>query len=153
MKRTKALLLSLLLLISLLFGGCSDSITAQNEDIDNLNQSAIVSEIEENEEGQAEESSQNDENNEENNEDGQDVTTDSEVNNQSSAKLNQQTQPTPQMQKVFNVLDIPAYTSNAYVAINSNTPFTVDEYTTKSFERYSSLDSLGRCGVVFANVG
>ena len=26
------------------------------------------------------------------------------------------------------------------------------DYTTKSFENYSELDSLGRCGVAYANV-
>ena len=42
----------------------------------------------------------------------------------------------------------------AFVSINENTPFfTEDEITDKSFESYSELDSLGRCGVAFASVG
>ena len=41
-----------------------------------------------------------------------------------------------------------------YITLNNNIPeFTKKDYTTKSFETYSELDSLGRCGVAFANVG
>lgn len=50
--------------------------------------------------------------------------------------------------------NIPAYSGNSYVAINGNVPsFSDSDLTTTSFERYSDLDSLGRCGVAFANVG
>ena len=43
---------------------------------------------------------------------------------------------------------------NAYVIINDGVPFfTDDEITTKSFETYGELDSLGRCTVCFACVG
>lgn len=50
--------------------------------------------------------------------------------------------------------DIPEYTDNAYVEINNNKPtFTKDEITTTSFESYSDLDELGRCGVAEACVG
>ena len=49
--------------------------------------------------------------------------------------------------------DIPAYSGNPYVAINNNVPFFTDnEMTTTAFENYSSLDTLGRCGVAYANV-
>ncbi len=48
---------------------------------------------------------------------------------------------------------IPAYSGDPYVEINNNTPFfTSDEITTEAFENYSNLDSLGRCGVAFANI-
>lgn len=49
---------------------------------------------------------------------------------------------------------IPAYTGNAYVEINGNVPyFTEREKTrTDTFEFYSNLDSLGRCGVAYANI-
>ena len=48
---------------------------------------------------------------------------------------------------------IPAYTGEATVVLNDNKPyFTETEYTTEAFERYSDLDSLGRCGVAYANV-
>ena len=49
---------------------------------------------------------------------------------------------------------IPAYSDNAYVVINSNKPFFKEsDYTTKAYENYSELDSLGRCGVVMACLG
>ena len=48
---------------------------------------------------------------------------------------------------------IPAYDSAPYVVINNNNPFFTDEeLTTTAFEEYSELDSLGRCGVAYANV-
>lgn len=48
---------------------------------------------------------------------------------------------------------IPAYDGKAYVAVNDNVPFfTESELTTDAFEYYSELDSLGRCGVTYANV-
>lgn len=54
----------------------------------------------------------------------------------------------------FDMLSIPAYSGNAYIAINNNTPyFTKNDMTTNSFERYAPLDSLGRCGVAYANIG
>jgi DNA-entry nuclease len=50
--------------------------------------------------------------------------------------------------------DIPAYSGNAYVEINGNVPFFTDaEMTTSSYEYYSELDSLGRCGVCVASIG
>ena len=50
--------------------------------------------------------------------------------------------------------DIPAFSGDPYIAINGNEPaFTSDEITTDSFETYSPLDSLGRCGVAFACIG
>lgn len=59
-------------------------------------------------------------------------------------------------QEVLNSYDIgniPEYNGEPYVIINNNKPyFTEDEYITKSFENYSELDSLGRCGVTYANV-
>lgn len=54
----------------------------------------------------------------------------------------------------MDISSIPAYTNKPYVVLNNNQPFfTADDFTTKSFEKYSKLDSLGRCGVAFANVG
>lgn len=54
----------------------------------------------------------------------------------------------------FDIKSIPAYSGKAYIAVNDNNPyFTESELTTKSFEKYAPLDSLGRCGVAYANVG
>lgn len=53
----------------------------------------------------------------------------------------------------YNLQDIPPYTNSPYVEINNNIPnFSENDYTTESFEKYSELDSLGRCGVAFANI-
>ena len=41
-----------------------------------------------------------------------------------------------------------------YIVVNDNTPaFTEEEITTESFEQYSQLDELGRCGAALACVG
>ena len=50
--------------------------------------------------------------------------------------------------------EVPTYSGEAFVAINDNIPeFSADELITTSFETYSPLDSLGRCGVAYACVG
>ena len=50
--------------------------------------------------------------------------------------------------------DIPAYSGKPYVAVNGNVPFfTENELGTECMEFYSELDSLGRCGVVYAVCG
>ena len=49
--------------------------------------------------------------------------------------------------------NIPQYDGKPYVEINNNSPyFDENDYTTESFEKYSELDVLGRCGVAYANV-
>ena len=54
----------------------------------------------------------------------------------------------------YSLDNIPSYDGeNKYVVINDNIPFFSDEeLTTLSFESYSELDYLGRCGVAYANV-
>ena len=48
---------------------------------------------------------------------------------------------------------LPAYSGEPYVALNGNEPdFSADEITDTSFETYSPLDSLGRCGVAEASI-
>lgn len=55
----------------------------------------------------------------------------------------------------YDMSSIPEFNGkDAYVVLNNNKPnFTKEDMTTKSFEKYSKLDNLGRCGVAFANVG
>lgn len=49
---------------------------------------------------------------------------------------------------------IPAYNGTAFCVINNNTPyFSESDYTTDSFEFYSELDELGRCGMCWACIG
>ena len=53
----------------------------------------------------------------------------------------------------YNLSDIPSYTGEKYIIINNNEPyFSVSDYSTKSFEKYSDLDSLGRAQVAYANI-
>ncbi len=54
----------------------------------------------------------------------------------------------------FNLNDLPEFDGkNPYIIINNNEPeFPEEDFNTKSFEKYSELDSLGRCGVAYANV-
>ena len=51
--------------------------------------------------------------------------------------------------------ELPAYSDSAYVEIDGNQPFftDADKQETGSFEEYSDLDYLGRCGTAYANVG
>lgn len=50
--------------------------------------------------------------------------------------------------------EIPVYAGEPYVELNGNVPeFTVSDMTTTSFESYSELDSLGRCGTAYACIG
>lgn len=49
---------------------------------------------------------------------------------------------------------LPEYSGQPYVEIDGNQPgFTDKDKTKESFEKYSDLDSLGRCGVAYANIG
>lgn len=57
-------------------------------------------------------------------------------------------------EKSYDIGDIPEYSGDSYVIINNNNPnFLESDITTTSFEKYSDLDYLGRCGVAYANVG
>ncbi len=62
---------------------------------------------------------------------------------------------TPSSANAVDPKNLPSFDGEtAYVAINNNIPyFTQDELTTKSYEKYSNLDKLGRCGVAMACVG
>ena len=53
----------------------------------------------------------------------------------------------------YDMSNIPQYSGNSYVVLNDNKPnFTDEDYLKGSFEEYSELDTLGRCGVAYANV-
>lgn len=122
-KRDKKLLFcSLILAASLLFSGC------QNVDLDSGASSSYSKTNE-----QADQST--------------DAGNVSEKNGNAAAKED------AGRQQAFDQTTIPAYSGQPYVEVNSNTPFFADsELTTKAFEHYSNLDSLGRCGVAYANI-
>lgn len=53
-----------------------------------------------------------------------------------------------------NVANVPAFSGTPHVIIGDNVPeFTPEDYTTSSYEYYSPLDNLGRCGYVMACIG
>ena len=55
----------------------------------------------------------------------------------------------------FDYTTIPAFDeSTPFCVVNDNNPFFVEsQYVTNSYESFSELDNLGRCGVVCANIG
>lgn len=64
------------------------------------------------------------------------------------------TAPAKESNSSFSVSDVPAYFGSPYVVVNNNIPFfTESDYTTSSYEYYSDLDALGRCGVCVASIG
>ena len=67
---------------------------------------------------------------------------------------NQNVQVSESIQKSFNLDDIPEFDGKTpYVIINNNEPnFPEEDFNSNSFEKYSELDSLGRCGAAYANV-
>ncbi len=63
-------------------------------------------------------------------------------------------QTPPAVNAVYDLANLPAYSGVAYVPLNNNIPnFTEDQYTTASYEYYSPLDALGRCGQTVACIG
>ena len=53
----------------------------------------------------------------------------------------------------FDLENIPEFKDKPYVVVNNNKPnFKEEDFTTKAFEKYSELDTLGRCGTAFANI-
>lgn len=54
----------------------------------------------------------------------------------------------------FSYDQVPEYDGQPYAVINNNVPyFKESDFSEESFEQYSELDELGRCGTAFANVG
>lgn len=81
------------------------------------------------------------------------------ANNEPAAQEQVETTPQEeQPQKVdastYTLDDIPTYSGEPYVEINGNVPnFTDEDKARDTFEKYSPLDYLGRCGAAFALVG
>ena len=62
--------------------------------------------------------------------------------------------PAPAQTASSTLEDLPAYSGSPYVPLDDNQPnFSPEDMTTDSFESYSPLDRLGRCGAAFANIG
>lgn len=59
-----------------------------------------------------------------------------------------------QVAVVADLKQIPQYSGKPYAVINDNKPvFDKKDFSRQTFEKYSPLDKLGRCGVAYANVG
>ena len=63
--------------------------------------------------------------------------------------------PSPERQLSFSLEEVPEFSGEPYVVLNDNQPaFTEEELAVReSFESYSPLDALGRCGPAYASVG
>lgn len=71
-----------------------------------------------------------------------------------TAKVTSVTSSEVTMTGGFDLSAVPAYSGDEYVVINDNNPFfSESEIVTESYEYYSDLDPLGRCGVTCACVG
>lgn len=65
-----------------------------------------------------------------------------------------QTKVQSSIEDVLSSSSLPEFSGSPYIEINGNVPyFTLDDYPRESFEEYSELDYLGRCGVCVANIG
>lgn len=61
--------------------------------------------------------------------------------------------PEPSQSESNSLSKIPEYSGTPYVVLNDNeSEFTDKNLTTESFELYSELDELGRCGQAYANI-
>lgn len=60
----------------------------------------------------------------------------------------------PALAQTVQLDSIPEFSGEPFVIINDNIPaFDTSDFTTESYETYSDLDALGRCGVAIANIG
>lgn len=104
---------------------------------------------------------------EDNSTEGSDATTDQSLPTDTPSRTQEETDPPVTTEKpsgsavvgsgVAKAVDpssLPAYSGTAYTIVNDNQPnFSSAELTTQGYEKYSSLDSLGRCGVALASCG
>lgn len=75
-------------------------------------------------------------------------------NKQNKPQNNTENTTAPLTDNAVTLENIPVYSGSPYIALYDNQPlFSEKDYTTKAFEEYAELDSLGRCGVTFACVG
>lgn len=78
--------------------------------------------------------------------------TESETETETEQTIAVQTQPSTEVTILAS--DIPVYSGKPYVEINDNVPyFRETDLSVSSYEYYSDLDDLGRCGVVYACIG
>lgn len=62
--------------------------------------------------------------------------------------------PEQEETEIISLANIPEYSGDPYIVIEGNEPeFPEEDMTDISFETYSELDALGRCGPAYANIG
>ena len=135
--------LSLWLVLLLTFTGCAESTVTPQDNTYTIEQPATIPYelLEASETAASEPESGQPQENASDTQESQQVTSATDV-------------PTGEGTSAFSLREIPAYSGTPYTEVNGNQPyFTEEELTTQSFETYSELDSLGRCGVAYANVG
>lgn len=131
MKKRVILIASVLLAICMLFSGCGLDTTVPQETGTSRTTSSTTS----------------------------DISPDASVKDDSSASSTpssstETSNPTQSDSKPVSLSIIPAYSGSPFVNINNGNPnFSKSDLTNKSYEYYSPLDNLGRCGVVYACVG
>ena len=131
MRRGLLWVLALLMALTVLFTSCNNSKNS-NDDLDHNNNNGIV-----NSDTSGQKNSTGD---------PTDVRDDNGSNDDEDNQEETDLYPLPE--------GIAPYSGNPYVVLNSNKPqFTAEEITTQSFEFYSELDNLGRCGYAIACVG
>lgn len=80
----------------------------------------------------------------------EDQSTNEPVQEQTQEAQTTEEQPQKIDASTYTLDNIPAYSGSPYVEINNNVPqFSEEDKTRSSFEEYSPLDYLGRCGVAF----
>ena len=80
--------------------------------------------------------------------------TNNETKPDSESNNNNTSNNTPPSNETVSLDNIPNFTTEPYVTVNDGKPFfTAADMTANSYESYSELDSLGRCGVVIACIG
>lgn len=121
-------LLSLLLAVSIIFSGCGEIPDEISSDISDSSSSIELTKPTESEQSIPDSEPE--------------VSTDSTPTEKPSI---------PTENKAVSLSSIPAFAGSPYVAVNDNVPyFSDDDYTTQSYEYYSDLDNLGRCGIAMA---
>lgn len=80
----------------------------------------------------------------------EDQSTNEPVQEQTQEAQTTEEQPQKVDASTYTLDDVPAYSGEPYVEINGNKPnFTDEDKARDTFEEYSPLDYLGRCGVAF----
>ena len=144
--RWYSILLSLFLLFSLT--GCNENL--QTETNQTTDEAVVVSqEAEDTEEPEVEKNTEDPDQSEIESQDEEIASQDNQL--QESSENNAEAQASSVITTREN---IPDYEGYAYITINDNQPYFSDEdkQRTDAFEEYSELDTLGRCGVAYANI-